>query len=306
MRCTISGMDEGRWTTERMTLPDGRRVAAHTLPGDGPTVVFCHPAPGAGRFDPDPRATRAAGASLLAVDRPGYGGSDPVPPGTWATVASAADDIAHVLHERGLSDVGVAGWSAGGRVALALAARHPELVARVAVVGTPAPNEAVAWIPAHLVSAIEAMRELGPDEVHAVFTEQMSATLPPDPAQTAALAQLGISPGTDGAALHRPGLRARLAGMLEAAFAQGARGMALDVAGYTLQPWGFDPHDVHVETLLLYGQADPIAGSRHANWWLTALPDAWLQMVPGAGHLVVAEAWDQVVAYLAAAAAVAA
>ncbi|HEX6139792.1 MAG TPA: alpha/beta hydrolase [Candidatus Limnocylindria bacterium] len=299
-------MDEGRWITERLTLPDGRTVAVHERPGDGPTVVFCHPAPGAGRFDPDPHATRSAHVSLVAVDRPAYGGSDPIQAGRWATVASAADDVAHVLRTRGISEVGVAGWSAGGRVALALAARHPELVARVAVIGTPAPNEAVPWIPAHFVSAIEAMRDLGPDEVHAAFEEQMGETVPPDPAQPAALAQLGVSPDTDGATLRRPGLRDRLAGMLADAFRQGARGMALDVAGYTLQPWGFDPREVHVETLLLYGQADPVAGSRHANWWLTALPDAWVQVVPGAGHLVVAEAWDQAVSYLAAAPAVAA
>jgi pimeloyl-ACP methyl ester carboxylesterase len=51
----------------------------------------------------------------------------------------------------------VVGWSAGGRVALALAARHPDVVRSVAVVCTPAPDDEVAWVPEEYRTMSQAM-----------------------------------------------------------------------------------------------------------------------------------------------------
>ena len=111
--------------------PDGRQVKVYDLtpdaPAGAPVVLFCHAAPGSGDFDPDPAVTAARGVRLIAVDRPGYGGSDAVGDDEFATVALAADDAAAAL-EAVLAPgatAGVVGWSAGGRVALALAERRP-------------------------------------------------------------------------------------------------------------------------------------------------------------------------------------
>src|SRR5687767_14209956 len=115
----------------RFVLESGRRVAVHRtttraawFPAAGTSrgapervVVLCHSAPGAGIFDPHPVQTRSRNVRLLSVDRPGYGGSPPVAAGAWATVSSAADDLAAVLDTLHLDRFGVAGWSAGGRVA---------------------------------------------------------------------------------------------------------------------------------------------------------------------------------------------
>src|SRR5688500_9829085 len=91
---------------------NARRMAVHRLAeGDtGRTIVLCHPAPGAGTFDPDPQQTLARNVTLLAADRPGYGQSDPVPDTNWASVDSAADDLAAVLEHAAIRPVGVAGW----------------------------------------------------------------------------------------------------------------------------------------------------------------------------------------------------
>lgn len=261
-------------------------------------MVFCHPAPGAGGFDPDPEQTWMRGVTLLGADRPGYGGSAPVEGDRWASVASAADDLAEVLDRTGTGPVGVAGWSAGGRVALALAARRPELVDRVAVLATPAPDESVPWIPPEHKGMLDGLRGQPPAAVNHQLTEVFSAFVPADPAAPEALGLLGGGPA-DEAALAAPGARERLAGMFEAAFAQGATGLAADIAGYTLQPWGFDPSEVQAKTLLIYGSEDAMVGPPHGSWWRKQLPDARLEVAPGAGHLLVIPLWRRVLSHLA-------
>jgi pimeloyl-ACP methyl ester carboxylesterase len=89
----------------------------------GRVVVLCHPDPG----DPDPEMTWSRGVTLLGVD--------PTEFGRWD-----ADELAEALDRRGAGPVGAVGWSDGGLVALALAARHPELVDRLVVIGTPSPG----------------------------------------------------------------------------------------------------------------------------------------------------------------------
>ena len=260
--------------------------------------MLCHPAPGAGTFDPDPDQTWARGVTLLAVDRPGYGQSDPVPAGVWPTVGAAADDLAAVLDRVARAPVGVAGWSAGGRVALALAARRPELVDRVVVLGTPAPHDVVPWMRREQQATLDALRDLPADAATAALHRQLAPLIPPDATAADALSLLAAS-SADDAALAQPGARDRLAHMLEAAFAQGAAGLASDIAAYGLQPWGFAPESVQAKTLLLYGAQDAVAGPRHGTWWQKSLPNARLEVVPGAGHVLILAMWRRALSHLA-------
>ena len=294
----------------RFVLESGRRVAVHftrtraiwPAPEGAPErehrlVVFCHCAPGAGMFDPDPALTHASKVTLLSVDRPGYGRSDAFAPGGWATVASAADDIAAVLDAVGAGRVGVVGWSAGGRIALALAARHPELVDRVVVAATPAPDEEIPWVdPAQRVE-LERLASLAAEQAVAELQARLRSLVPEDPFSGDALWLLAAVT-SDEPALRQPGVRDRLGEMLRAAFAQGTAGLAADIAGYCLQPWGFQPEEVEARTLLLYGSHDPLAGPRHGRWWAERLPDARLEVVPDAGHLLVIPMWSRVLSHL--------
>ncbi|HKD96142.1 MAG TPA: alpha/beta hydrolase [Micromonosporaceae bacterium] len=285
-------------SAERFTLRDGRAVAVHVLAegSSGRTVVLCHAAPGSGLLDPDPEETRARDITLIGVDRPGYGGSDPVPPDRWAGVDLAADDLAEVLDQMGSGGVGVAGWSAGGRVALALAARRPDLVDRIVVLATPAPDDQVPWIPPEQRAGLDAMRDMPADRVHEMLGAQLAALVPDQPSQ--ALALLGTA-DADREALHRPGARDRLAACLVEAFAQGATGLAADIAGYCLRPWGFEPSQVAAKTLLLYGAKDTVAGPRHGKWYRRHLPDARFEQVPDVGHLLVVPKWRRTLSHLA-------
>jgi pimeloyl-ACP methyl ester carboxylesterase len=285
---------------EIILLKSGRRVALHRLAEGNSqrTVVFCHPAPGAGNLDPDPEKTAKRQITLISVDRPGYGESEPVSGEEWASVDAAADDVAEVLQKMDAAPVGVVGWSAGGRVALALAAHRPDLVDRVVILATPAPDEAVPWIPAQQKQGLDALSPLPPNEVHRQLEEQFSQMLAEQSSDEDLLSFLGRSPA-DNEALAVSGLSDRLASMLKAAFAQGTIGLAADIAGYCLRPWGFEPADVQARALCLYGSKDPIAGSRHGTWWQKNLPQARLEMVPDAGHMLVFLMWQRVLSFLA-------
>lgn len=261
-------------------------------------MVFCHSAPGAGIFDPDPARTRARGVTLLAVDRPGYGRSDPVAAGEWATVGSAADDIAAVLDSIRVGQVGVVGWSAGGRVALALAARRPDLVDRVVVVATPAPDDEVPWLDDGQRAELDRLRELSAEDAHAELGSRLRSLARENAFSGDALWLLAALTSRD-AEVGDGGVRSRLAQTVRAAFAQGTAGLAADLAGYCLRPWGFEPHEIRAKTLLLYGSDDPLAGPRHGRWWRDRLPDARLEVLPRAGHLVVVPAWARALTHLA-------
>ena len=52
-------------------------------------------------------------------------------------------------------------------------------------------------------------------------------------------------------------------------------------------PWGFEPADVHVPTLLVHGAADLVVPSAHSVWLAEHLPTAELWLSPGDGHISV-------------------
>lgn len=300
----------------QFTLHSGRRIGITAMgePAASRVLVLCHPAPGSSHFDPDPIASMHRDEHIIAIDRPGYGSSDPLPAGQWPSVAGAADDIAeylrssensaHAIEAHQLDSVGVAGWSAGGRVALALAARHPDIVDRVAVIGTPAPHEEVPWIApefvelsAHLatLSAQDAIEQLSE-----TFSTRMSAQMPSeDPEKPVPLVGLGAT-DVDAGVLEMPGARDRLEVMVRDAFRQGPIGVVTDILAYAAQPWGFDLSDVASKVLLLYGEADESVPPRHGEWYAGHLADAQVETVPNAGHLLIVPMWARVLSHLAA------
>ncbi len=281
-------------TMNLLERPGGRRIAVHDLTpaaaADAPVVLLSHAAPGAGGFDPDPAATASRGVRLIGVDRPGYGSSDPIRD-AFATVDAAADDAIAALESvlPAGATAGVAGWSAGGRVAAAMAARRPDLVRRVAMIGTPAPDEEVPWYPDAHRGGIDALRGLPANEAHAALTAAFAGST--------GFERLGVGPA-DEAVLAGDGVVERLTAMLAAADAQGVAGTVADVAGYTLRPWGFDPAEVEADVLLGYG-AEDVVGPAHGEWWATVLPHARLEVLPDVGHLLVVPFWRRALDHLA-------
>jgi pimeloyl-ACP methyl ester carboxylesterase len=100
--------------------------------GAGPPVLFVHGQPGLGSDWSEVAARLAGDHRLLLPDRPGYGGSGL----EAASMEDNADRLAELLVSRGVGAATVVAHSYGGGVALILAARRPELVSGLVLVGS--------------------------------------------------------------------------------------------------------------------------------------------------------------------------
>jgi pimeloyl-ACP methyl ester carboxylesterase len=59
------------------------------------------------------------------------------------------------------------------------------------------------------------------------------------------------------------------------------------------------PAAITARTLVLCGGKDPVAGPRHGRRWQKRLPNARLEVVPGAGHRLLVPMWERVLSHLA-------
>jgi pimeloyl-ACP methyl ester carboxylesterase len=272
---------------ETLRLADGRLLAwAEWGDRRGHPLLFLHPRPGSRMLCPDPAATAAAGVRLITVDRPGYGGSDPVPD---PALTGFAADLDRLLDHLWLGQVPVAGWSVGGLYAAACAAVLGERVSALALVATPAPDEAVRWLAAG-DRALAGMATTDPERALAAA----AGAAAPLAATPEKCGDPWYSPA-DTAVRARPAVQRPLTTMWREAFRAGAHGHAADLVA-TARSWGFTPARIQAPTALHYGDDDPVLGSGHHRWWAQTLPHAHLTVHPRSGHLVPFVAWPDILA----------
>ena len=163
-------------------LADGRTLSALRWGQETPDIVFLHG--GAQNAHTWDTVALALGRALLAVDLPGHGHSDgPSPAGGVGPEANAADVAAAIVHHSA-PPVHLVGMSLGGLTGIALAARHPHLVASLTLVDvTPGVNQDKA-------AAITAFVN-GPPSF-ASFDEILARTIEHNPARTVASLRRGI------------------------------------------------------------------------------------------------------------------
>lgn len=284
-------------------LPDGRRLCFDDV-GDpaGAPVLYVHGTPDSRRArHPDDDAAARAGIRLIAVDRPGFGGSSPHPDGT---VGTFADDAAALAAHLGIHNWAVLGWSAGAVHALAVAARHPALVTAVGIVGGLPPAEAYAT--EDLLAAasddrrtvVELAGEMSPAEVGAMLAP-LVAPWPCDldlareyvleRADPTRRRELDAVPGS---------IDAMAAGVVDAV-AQGLAGIEHDIA-LQVTPPDIELIDVVCPVLLWYGTLDRDAPPAFGHWLAAHLPDATLAVLDGAGHCLVLPRWTEILGALTA------
>jgi pimeloyl-ACP methyl ester carboxylesterase len=268
-----------------VTTTDGRTVDVATV-GDptGHTVFLHHGSPAsavlARMFE---AVADSAGLFVVALSRPGYGGSTRQ---EGRRVASVVEDVRRVLDELGREHYVSVGWSGGGPHALSCAALD-------------APRCRAAWSLAGVAPAdvdFDWTEGMGPENL-----EEFALAQAGGPAYEAHMASVGaefanatpenvvalfggLLSGPDKAALADEGARSSLAECSRDAFRLTWRGF-FDDDRAMLSPWGFDLAAISVPVEVWYGDQDLMVPPTHGGWLARAIPGARAVHLAEEGHV---------------------
>jgi pimeloyl-ACP methyl ester carboxylesterase len=270
---------------EELLLPDGRHAQLWTGGArDGAPVLFFHGCPDTrhAAMSGD-AAARDAGVRLVAVNRPGYGRSDPHP----STHASVADDAVAVADALGIGTFSVLGMSIGGPYALATAARHPERVRAGAVVSSIA-NLPERWLAGSVEEVVERSR---PE-----FEAYVAGLAPDGPDDRSLVVRfLAGLPEADAALLAARPVAAVAASVREAL----ARtdGFLRDAA-LSFRPWDFAVEDVRCPVTVFQGRLDTNHPPANGETLARQLPRGRLVVRPTTHLATLLTAWPEILASL--------
>jgi pimeloyl-ACP methyl ester carboxylesterase len=282
-------------SAETVRLRDGR-ILGYTEYGrpDGTPLLNCHGGL-ACRLDiaAASETANALGIRLISPDRPGVDLSDRRPGRRmldWPT------DVEELMDQLGVGAFATIGWSMGGQYALAVAHRLPTRVARAIVVAGCAPLDE----PAHFAELTDLDQRLtrlsrrSPSVARAVFGAMRTlARHAPKRFLASSSRQMGPA---DASVIERP--ETRYAAMI----AHGLRHTRGAVDEYVAwaEPWGFELAAVTTPVDVWWGDADRLVARQLIEPLAHQLPHAEFTVVPGAGHFVAFDRWEDVLAPVAA------
>ncbi len=278
--CQHGDMDDGH----HLQLADGRRLDIRVSgPADGVPLIFHHGTPGARTpIRALERAVHERGLRLVTSSRPGYGDSSRQP---GRRVVDVVADSRAVLGAVGAERCVVAGWSGGGPHALACAARLDGVSGALVIAGV-APYDA---------DGLDWMAGMGEENVTEFeATLAGAAVLRPylDGARqhrrevtvAGIVTALGtLLPDVDRAVLNDEFGQDMAAGFHEA-LRIGVDGWLDDDLAFT-SPWGFDPGEIGVPTMIWQGSHDMMVPFGHGQWLARQVPGASVHLEQGEGHL---------------------
>jgi pimeloyl-ACP methyl ester carboxylesterase len=276
--------------SRELRLADGRWLG-YVEYGDpaGQPVFLFHGLPGS-RLQHHPDTTIAArlGARLIALDRPGFGLSDPH---HRRTLPDWPADVAALADHLGIQRFAVVGVSGGGPYAAVCAWRLAERLTSVGLVSSLAPGSrrGMNWVPALLFE----LGQLGdwalkpPAHLIAHFARR-------HPAHYLAFVQRRL-PAADQRLFAQPAVRAMFCTDLATAFQRGPWGAIRDVV-LLGQPWGFPLADIRVPVRLWHGERDTIVPVRMGRHLAATIPHCQARFLADAGHFLVIEHWRTILA----------
>jgi pimeloyl-ACP methyl ester carboxylesterase len=270
----------------------------------GVPILYLHGTPDSRLARPvDDGVAADAGVRLLALDRPGYGGSDPVPGPAVDWTGPLVRDVAKVLDHLQVERVALLAWSGGTLAALAIAAGVPGRVSVLGIVAGLLPRQAYDD-PAVREAAADRLRtlELADPLPPSQLGEAMAPLLAPHPCDRA-LALEHQAEHRDPAGARElasvAGAADRMADALVEAVRHGLAGVSADVEAQA-RPLHVDLATVGCRTRLWYGGADTVTPPAFGEWYARQLPAASLDIVPGAAHYVLFTRWADILGTLAA------
>jgi pimeloyl-ACP methyl ester carboxylesterase len=232
--------------------------------GEGPAIVLVHGLGGAWTTWLENIETLAEGHRVIAIDLPGFGGSEPLP--APAEMRTHAAVVAALLEQLAVTGAVVVGHSMGGLVVMRLAVDRPDLVQRLVLVNA----GGIALDAKRLAMITSSFRVF-----HALVGRQ---SVLEGMARRARLRRLMVWPMVkDPAAMSGPFALETI----PLAAAPGFLG-ALSSAAHAVGE--VRPADVRCPVLLLWGREDrilPLVGARDL---LERLPDGRIEVLSGAGH----------------------
>ena len=254
-------------------LRSGRRV--HVLQaGDGPAVLFLHGS-GTSAISFLPLLEHLDDVRAIAVDRPGFGLSEPARSPRARFRDAAVEFIDEVVAELGLEPVALAGASMGATLALWYALARPRSVRRLALVGS--------------APLLPGTRPPTPLRVLAtpVVGDVLGRLAKPNPKR---LVQLMSAVGEKDTVVRYPAL-------IDAIVAEGNDPVAAEANLAELRAVitarGFRPsmrlqpdelRALTVPTLVIWGDHDPVGTVEAGRAVATLIPEAQLGVLP-AGHV---------------------
>jgi pimeloyl-ACP methyl ester carboxylesterase len=262
---------------------DGRTIAfdVHGDP-DGIPVLYLHGVP-SGRLEVHvfglPASARRAGVKLVAIDRPGVGGTDPRPDRTLSDTAADVAAVADALaHER----FALVGYSAGSPFALATAVAIPHRITMLGIVSGIAPVDRPDLASGQSAEVARMFRwaRTRPALLRAALRGmKLGARWPQMIVRSAAKG----APAPDATVLARPELAPRFGAFLSDALRTGIDGVATD---FTLSAgsWSSIASSVTVPVSIWHGEQDRNAPVQAARWLHEQIPKSQLHVYDNEGH----------------------
>lgn len=262
-------------------LPDTRRLAwAEYGDRSGHPTLFFHGFPGS-RLQAAPADAPAASAQvrLIAIDRPGFGGSDRRP---GRRLLDWPADVLRLVDHLGLERFTIVGVSGGGPYAAVCAYAMPQRLDAVGIVSGLAPLDSAAaldgmlWINRLILRAARR----APGLVRALLRPAVVLRGAPRSAMRVLAAGLDAP---DRAVFARREVLDAVAASLRESLVQGTAGHA-DELLVIAQPWGFALEDIRVPVRLWHGGQDPIVPPSHFDAYCKRVPQAACELMPSEGH----------------------
>src|SRR5438105_2243335 len=226
------------------------------------TVLFVHGFPfRASMWEPQIPVVVEAGRRAVALDLPGFGGSDVPADRSAYSIDGYADVVAALVDHLGLGRVVLVGLSMGGYIALAVAGRRPDVLAGLVLADTRADPDTPAGRQAR--SDQQAVVEERGDVTPLVDGLLDRVLAEASPGRLEAAARLG--------AMMRSTAPVAWIGALEAMKQRPDRTDGLAA--------------ISVPVLVVVGEGDVIAPPEVAETMAKAIPGAHLEVVPDAGHV---------------------
>jgi len=277
-------------------LPDGRRVLLREY-GDaqGMPIIALHGTPASRLMYAAAQSAGAFGQRIIAPDRWGYGGTSPHP---RPSLSAFADDMAHIADVLQLDRFAVLAVSGGGPYASAMGALLGARVTALALVSPVGPI-AKATPSAYLTPFHKLCFRIlprAPAVMRGVFAA-FRGGLARAPEATMRIAFVR-APAPDRRILEQGVVQERFKAMFAEGLRPGVEGALIDMQMFST-PWNLPLQQTKAPSRLWIGTADNNVPLAAAKGLAQAVPACELIELPGAGHLWIAENYDQVLAWIA-------